>query len=188
MSDKLDQATQSQIQNLEQKTGKTLAEWVAIARGSGLQKHKEMVRFLQDEHGLTYGYANMIVLKAKEAAAGGEPAGQDLVEAQYAGEKSALRPIYDALINTVRSFGDDVEISPKKTYVSLRRSKQFAIVQPSTKDRVDVGINLIEIQPGSRLEASGSFNSMVSHRVRIGSLDQVDGELVGWLKSAYEKA
>ena len=42
------------------------------------------------------------------------------------------------------------------------------------------------VAPGGRLEASGSFNAMVSHRVRVSKLSEVDAELLGWLKKAYE--
>jgi predicted transport protein len=88
----------------------------------------------------------------------------------------------------VAKLGKDVEVAPKKAYVSLRRAKQFALIQPSTKTRVDVGIQLKDAAPSGRLEASGSFNSMVSHRVRVGAVGEVDKELVGWLKEAYEAA
>ena len=101
---------------------------------------------------------------------------------------SVERTIYDALIACVKKFGSDVEVSPKKTYVSLRRSKQFALFQPSTATRLDVGINLKGVKPAGRLEASGSFNAMVSHRVRVESVKDVDRELEGWLKQAYESA
>ncbi|MGB5353610.1 MAG: DUF5655 domain-containing protein [Woeseia sp.] len=77
--------------------------------------------------------------------------------------------IYEAILKIAKTFGKDVEVAPTKTYVSLRRNKQFALIQPSTKDRVDIGINLKGSKPGGRLEASGSFNAMVSHRVRITS-------------------
>ncbi|MCW8846296.1 MAG: DUF5655 domain-containing protein, partial [Gammaproteobacteria bacterium] len=105
---------------------------------------------------------------------------------QYQGAKAELRPIYDAIIKAVNAFGKDVDIAPKKTYVSLRRNKQFALVQPSTRDRIDVGINLKGETPTARLEASGSFNAMVSHRVRVQSKKDVDSELKAWLKKAYE--
>jgi hypothetical protein len=180
------------VRNLAEKTGKSLDEWIAIARSSGLNKHKEMLNYLKDEHGLTYGYANLVTLSAQEqmkAEASGIQTGEiDLVADQYAGEKAGLLPIYNALITEVQAFGPDVEIAPKKTYVSLRRNKQFAIFQPTNKTRLDVGINLKGIPPSGRLEASGSFNSMVSHRVRLESLAQVDGELIGWLKKAYGAA
>ena len=90
--------------------------------------------------------------------------------------------------NAVAKFGSDVEFSPKKTYVSLRRSKQFALVQPSTPERLDVGINLKGAAPGGRLEASGSFNAMVSHRVRVTAASDIDAELLGWLRAAYDAA
>lgn len=190
MSEKLDQATINMIQNLENKTGKSFNEWLSIAKSNNLKKHIELLNWLKSEFGLTYGYANLVALKALESptlAAADDPEAL-LLNAQYAGAKAALRPIYDAVITAVQNFGDDVEISPKKTYVSLRRGKQFAIVQPSTKTRLDVGINLKGIEPTDRLELSGSFNSMVSHRVRLKDVSDVDHELLSWLKMAYEAA
>jgi len=175
----------SMIANLQEKTGKSLDEWVKIARATKLAKHGEIVKFLKSEHGMGHGYANLV---AQQTLQGNQPAASDddLVETQYAGAKAALRPIYDALIAAVKKFGGDVEVSPKKTYVSLRRSKQFALIQPSTATRVDVGINLKGTPATARLEASGSFNAMVSHRVRVGRANEIDKELVGWLKQAYE--
>ena len=133
----------------------------------------------------SYGYANLVALKAMESDAGSS-SGDDLVAAQYAGPKAALKPVYDALLAAVEKFGPDVEASPKKGYVSMRRKKQFAIFQPSTASRMDVGINLKGETPSARLEASGSFNSMVSHRVRLSRKEEVDKELIGWLKKAYD--
>ena len=108
--------------------------------------------------------------------------------AQYAGDKAGLRPMYDAIMKAASGFGADVEVSPKKTYVSLRRSKQFALVQPSTKIRIDVGLNLKGVAPAGRLEASGSFNAMCTHRVRVESAGDVDAALIAWLRDAYDKA
>jgi hypothetical protein len=188
MADKIDQAWQTMIQNLEEKTGKSLAEWVKIATGSKLAKHGEVVKFLKTEHGLGHGYANLIAHSLKAESGEGKAAADDPVAAQYAGEKAGLLPIYDALVAAARKFGGDVEVSPKKTYVSLRRNKQFALIQPTTKTRVDVGINLKGVSPKGRLEASGSFNAMVSHRVRVENAKEVDKELIGWLKDAYGQA
>jgi hypothetical protein len=75
-----------------------------------------------------------------------------------------------------------------KAYVSLKRKKQFALIQPSTATRLDVGIKLKGVEPSGRLEASGKFNEMVSHRVKVASADEVDAELIAWLKQAYEGA
>lgn len=174
------------IDNLAEKSGRTLEQWVASAKQARLARHGEIVKWLKSEHDLGHGYANLVAAKVLESPA---PAGgEDLVAAQYAGAKAALRPIYDALAAAVAKFGDDVELAPKKTYVSLRRTKQFGLVQPSTATRVDVGIQLKGVRPTPRLEASGSFNSMVSHRVRVAVAAEVDAALVGWLRQAYERA
>lgn len=175
------------VANMKEKTGKTLEQWLKVAAKSKLVKHGEIVKHLKDEHGMTHGFANLVAhTHLNPPAAGGSGGGDDLVAKQYEGKKAGLEPIYDALMKAVRKFGKDVEVAPKKAYVSLRRNKQFAIVQPSTATRLDVGINLKGEKPTKRLEASGSFNSMVSHRVRCESVKDVDAELKGWLKKAYE--
>lgn len=188
---KPEDAIQTMINSLKEKTGRTLDEWRKVIKKSGLQKHGEILAMLKKEHGLTHGYANQIalqVLKPEPAAAGkGEKDGDPVAE-QYAGAKEPLRPIYDKLAAAVSKFGPDVELSPKKAYVSLRRKKQFGIIQPSTATRVDVGLNLKGAPAEGRLEPSGSFNAMVSHRVRVESVKEVDKELLGWLREAYEQA
>lgn len=176
----------SMIKNMPEKTGKSLEEWLQVTRASGLEKHGQIVKMLKSEHGMTHGFANLVAMKTLET--GAAPTVDDLVETQYSGAKADLRPVYDALVAEIDRFGGDVEISPKKAYVSLRRNKQFGLIQPSTKTRVDVGINLGDVLPTERLEASGSFNAMVSHRVRLTAAAEVDKELIGWLRQAYESS
>ena len=180
-----DEMTQTMIDNLKEKTGKTLPQWLKVVAASKLSKHGEIVKMLKTDHGMGHGYAGLVAHKALQSDAGSADSA-DLVAAQYAGDKASLKPVYDAVMKAVGKFGKDIEVSPKKAYVSLRRKKQFGIVQPSTKTRVDVGINLKGVKPTKRLEASGSFNSMVSHRVRLESAKDVDAELIGWLKQAYD--
>ena len=179
-----EEMAESMIRNLEAKTGRNLAGWLAITRASGLEKHGAIVKLLKQQHGVTHGFASLIAQKSL-AEDRPEAGGNDLVAAQYAGPKAGLRPIYDAVISAVREFGADVEVSPKKAYVSLRRNKQFGLVQPSTRTRLDVGLNLRGTEPTPRLEPSGSFNAMCSHRVRLTDAKQVDAELLGWLRQAY---
>ena len=182
-----EEMAEAMVRNLAEKTGKNLAQWLKITGGSKLKKHGELVKFLKSEHGVSHGYAGLIAHKTLESDAGSVSNVGDLVDRQYAGAKANLRPIYEKLVATVTKFGE-VEVSPKKAYVSLRRAMQFAIVQPSTATRLDVGIKLKNVKPAGRLEASGSFNAMVSHRVRLESLKDVDNELVGWLRQAYSTA
>lgn len=182
-----EELAQTMIANMADKTGKSLPQWLKIVGKADFSKHREILNFLKQEHGVTHGFANMIAFKALEQK---QPAAApvDLIEAQYGGAKEALRPIYEALVMAIGEFGSDVEIAPKKAYVSLRRNKQFAIIQPSTKTRLDVGIILKGHKTTKRLEASGSFNSMVSHRIRLTSVDDVDPQLVKWLQKAYAAA
>ena len=174
-------------EGLQKNTGRGLDAWVELARGTGIDKHKALVDHLKAAEGLTHGYANSVALKTfgTDASTIGEDA---LMTAMFAGAKEGLRPIHDRLVAIVQGLGGDVELAPKKGYVSVRRSKQFAILQPSTKDRYDLGLNLKGDAPAGRLEASGSFNAMVSHRVRLHDAGEVDAEVEAWLRDAYGRA
>lgn len=184
MSNDPKDAVAKMVAELKATTGRTLEEWGEVLKATGLDKHAPLVAHLKTEHGLTHGRANMIVLKARGTDAGSSD-GDALLDAMFAGDKARLRPIYEAVL---AACGDEVEPAPKKGYVSLRRKKQFAIAQPSTKDRFDLGLNLKGVPPAGRLEASGSFNAMVSHRVRLASAAELDAQVLGWLRDAYDAA
>ena len=177
----MDTETQKRIDGLPANTGKSLGEWIAVLDAAHLDKHGEMMALLKEEHGVSHGFANFIALMYRNQ---GAPEGDDLIEKQYA-TKPTLRPIYDALVDAVSEFGNDVEIAPKSATVSLRRSKQFALVSPTTKTRVDVGINLKGEPGGERLKATGG---MCTHSVGVTSVDDVDDELLSWLREAYNRA
>ncbi|GAB58781.1 DUF5655 domain-containing protein [Rheinheimera nanhaiensis] len=180
-------AEQSQWRNLEQSSGKSQAEWLELAAKQNFAKHSELVNWLKSDFGLGHGNANLIAHRAKQVAAGGEPTAEDLVSAQYSGAKAGLKPLYDVLISYIQSLGSDIELSPKKAYVSVRRNKQFALLQPSTATRLDLGLNLKGVEPTGKLEASGSFNAMCSHRIRITSAADIDDSVKHYLAEAYNR-
>ncbi len=183
----MDQATLTMIENLHKNTGKSLEEWIALVQSQAFAKHGDIMAFLKGEHGLTHGYANLIAHKAKGSDAGSAENQDDLIVGQYKG-KEHLKPIYDALMSQISSFGPDAEIAPKNAYVSLRRSKQFAMLTPATKSRFEIGINLKGHTAQGRLEANTASNAMCSHKINVASVEDVDVEVIGWLRMAYENA
>jgi hypothetical protein len=188
----VDEALETQIRNIEKKYGKPLSEWKAIIRKSGVTKHGEMIAMLKSQYGMSHGDANRVALQAREADAASivkaaKASGLDPVDDLYSGKKADLKPIHDALMAATTSFGNDIEMAPKKGYVSLRRKKQFAMIQPATA-RIDVGLILKDVPTTERLEAAAGFNAMFTHRVRLNKIHDVDEQLIGWLKRAYELA
>ncbi len=81
-----------------------------------------------------------------------------------------------------------VVITSKKAAVSLIRKKQFALIKPATKTRIDLGFKLKDKQTTKRLGDSRPFGTMCTHRVKLESVKDVDTELIKWLKKAYEAA
>ena len=188
MANSPDSQLQAMIQNMPEKTGKAIAEWQSLLSGTELKKHSDIVGYLKQEFGVSHGYANTIAHLFREQISGKPEADEDLVAKQYAGKKAALLPIYEALLNLVQSFGSDVEIAPKKTYVSLRRHKQFAIIKAATQSRVDVGLNLTDMEETDRLEGGKVFSGMCSHLVRLTDAAEIDEDVINWLMMAYQQA
>jgi hypothetical protein len=180
-------AIASMAKNIEGATGKKISEWAALVRASGFAKHGERVKWLKEKHGIGHGHATYLAHESLKEGEG-EVSDEALLAAQFAGKKAAVKPLYDKLVALAQSLGKDVEISPKKNNVSLRRKKQFGLLQASTATRLDLGLILPDVKPAGRLEASGSFNGMFTHRVRIGAASEIDAELKRWLKQAYEAA
>ena len=183
----MDNAEQTMINNLLKNTGKSLEQWIKLVQRENFTKHGEYLKFLKEKHGLTHGFANLVAMKARKADAGSVENKDDLIESQYKG-KEDFRPLYDALIEEIKSFGNDVEIAPKKAYVSLRRKKQFAMLQPATKTRFEISVNLKGVDAAGILEEVKTANAMCSHVIKLESITELNAEVMGWLKQAYEEA
>jgi len=166
--------------------GKPLAYWIDLIHQEKLEKHKAMIDFLKTNHGFTYGYANFVAHKAKKSDAASQDDAQ-LIADQYK-NKEALIPLYDKLIKHIQAFGTDITLTPKKAAVSLIRKRQFALIKPATKTRIDLGLKIKDQAVQGKLEASGPFGTMCTHRIQLSQLSDIDTEVLQWLKMAYEKS
>jgi hypothetical protein len=187
----VDKALATQLANIEKRTGKTLGELTALVKASGLTKHGAIRDMLKKDLGMGHGDANTVTHVAlsgtgQPSAAAEAPAADDAVAAMYVGPKAALKPIHDALMAKINAFGE-FETSPKKGYVSLRRKKQFATVGPATNTRVEVGLNMKGVKATDRLEELPP-KSMCQYRVKLGTVEEVDKELVAWIRQAFDAA
>jgi len=187
--DSLDKAIQTQIDNIQKKTGKSLAELSAFIKQSGLSKHGEIRDMLKQKLGLGYGDANTlvhVVLKSDGTRAAEGRSMDAVLDEIYTGAKAGFRPIHEALMKHINKFGE-FEIVPKKGYVSLRRKKQFAMIGPKTNTRFEVGINAKDLKKDARLSEQPK-GSMCNYVVNVTDAQEVDSELIAWIKSAYEGA
>lgn len=187
----VDKATQTQLSNIEKRTGKTLAQLIEFVRDSGLIKHGEIRDMLKTNLGLGFGDAAVLASTALKALAPDAEKREDesvgeIVAGFYSGPKSNLRPIHDEVIAAVEKIGE-FEIAPKKTYLSLRRKRQFAMLGPATNSRVDLGLNMKGVPPTERLKEMPA-GGMCQYQVRLTSENEVDPELIGWIKQAYDSA
>ncbi len=189
--DSVDRAVETQLENIQTRTGKTLDELYAFIRESGLTKHGKIVELLKRDLGMGHGDANRLALSFlksddERATQAAEAPADDVVTALYAGARANLLPIHDKLMAAITTLGP-FEIAPKKGYVSLRRKKQFAMIGPASKTRVEVGLNMKGVEPTARLVAMPA-GGMCQYKVVLTDIEDIDEELISWIRQAYDSA
>jgi len=189
MMTSLEKAVLTQLANIQKKTGMSLKELSDLVKNSGLSKHGEIRDMLQTRLGLGFGDANALVHAVFESDGTRASQGKSedaVLDEIYSGAKAGFRPIHEALVKHIERFGE-FEVAPKKGYVSLRRKKQFAMIGPKTNTRFELGINAKDIKKNKRLLEQPK-GSMCNYIVNLTDTQEVDAELIAWLKSAYESA
>lgn len=176
---------QAYLDNIKAKTGKTPEDFRLLAAEKGLTQYREIIAWLKSDFELGHGHANAIAqLLVKPESHQVKP--DDRIAKLFAGKKAQWRKTYDDLMTKLSAWGE-IKAAATDTYISLLRdNKKFGIVQPAAAGRLDIGIKLKGVVPDGRLEAAGSWNNMVTHRVRISNPQEVDAELLAWLKQAFE--
>ena len=174
------------VRNLKDKTGRSIGQWADLVGSKApAGTRKERIAWLQREHALGHVQASVIVdwVDRPEVFEEGDPA--TVVAAMLKG-KEPIQPIVTRLTSVIEELGDDVRAEPRQTYVAFSRVRQFAVLQPSTATRLDVGLVLPDAEETPRLRPAGSFGSgRISHRVSLAHEDEIDAELTGWLRDAY---
>lgn len=177
---------ETQLRNIEAATGMSVGDFAAAVADRGIEGHARIIAFLKAEYGLTHGNANLIAFKVRELAAGGPASADALLDAQYAGTKAALRPVYESLAAVAAGLGPDVEIVIQKTGVAFRRRKNFAVVQAASAKRVQLGLNLGSAPDDPRVVATPG--AMCAFRVDLPKEESVDADVARWLREGYEEA
>jgi hypothetical protein len=176
---------QAQLRNIETTYGRSIDDWTGLIQASGKHRHGEIVAMLKTDYGLSHGSANRVALVALDAL---NPKAHDDPESSLLRDgKDSLLPIHGRLMALVHGLGNDVEIAPKKGYLSIRRRKQFAMIKPAAR-HIDLGLILVGRPPVGRLESAATFNALFTHRVKVHSPDEIDDALAGWIADAYAAA
>jgi predicted transport protein len=175
-------------QSLAARTGRSLEQWLALVRASGLDPlDQAAVRaWLRREHGVPQNSQWAIADAAAREAGWVRPTVSEYLDRQYAGPKAALRPIYDALAAAIERLGGDVTVEGRGSYTPFVRGRQFAAVAAATRDRVDLGLRFTDPPQAPRLQP-GSGPGQATHKISLRSVQEVDAEVDDLLRVAYEQ-
>jgi hypothetical protein len=176
------------VRNLPAKTGRTFEQWVALLKKEGPGTRKARVAWLKSQHQLGTVTAMFIAAEAEGRGIVSQYADEGaLLDGMFSGAKSGLRPLYDELARIARKLGKDLDLTVCKTYVGVRRGRQFAMIKPTTRTKLDLCLVLPGVKPAGRLLKAGSIGGeRMTHRVEIAAKKEIDGEVKAWIKAAYE--
>ena len=182
------------VRNLEEKTGKSLEEWAAVLKKQGPVSVPEQKLWLKDKYGLGAPTIGVIVdhVRGADEELNAEAYLKNAhvyVDELFGGPRADLRPICDELIALATSFGDDVKVSPCKTFVPLYRTHVFGQIKPTTQTRVDLGLALGDAKTSKRLIDTGGLakKDRITRRIELTSVSDIDAEVKKWLKAAYDR-
>ncbi len=187
--DSVNKARETQLANIQTKTGKNLDQIRSIISESGLTKHGEIRQMLIEKFGLGFGDATQLVHFAQnsDGQSAAEAAGlsmEEILAEIYTDSKQGLKPIHEKLISEMEKFGT-FTATPKKGYISYRQKRQFAMIGPGTKGRLEIGLNMKGLEGTERLLLQTN-NLMCQYKVFLSNLDEIDAELINWLSTAYK--
>ncbi len=184
----------TQLKNIQTRCGHSLSQLHEALVNCGLAKHGEKRSWLMERFGLGYGDANTVVsLQGKplpalegDASPAESTSTGDPLDSIYAGNKAALRGLHDALMRRIHALGA-FEVAPKKATLSLRRSKQFALIGPATVKQIEIGLNCRTLPAHPRLKPLPP-GGMCQASTRIESEADIDDALISWIRLAYDSA
>jgi hypothetical protein len=169
---------------LESRTGESVQAWNRRIAGAGLAD-EPAVRSWLAARGVT-GYSQALLVWERFGYPDFMTTGADeLIDGQYA-DRPQLRPVLDAVLAALPALGP-VTVQARKTMISLVGPRRtFAVVQATTKNRVDLGLRLDHEKPGGRLLAARDIGAATLRIPLTGPAD-LDEEALGWLRRAYHE-
>jgi hypothetical protein len=169
---------------LRERTGQDVEIWNQRIATEGFTDEQQLRIWLTTQ-GVT-GYAQSLLVMERFGYPDFLVASADqLIQGQYA-DRPQLRPIFDTIIAAAAGLGE-VVVQTRKTYVSLVTPRRtFARVQPTTKQRVDLGLRLAGQQPGGRLQPSKIHETMPL-QISLTTPDEVDDQVLAWLQHTYDQ-
>jgi hypothetical protein len=171
--------------SLERDTGRTIAEWVEIARLCPEAGHRARLRWFKDNHGLLQNRASLVLGEAFPTHMHwSEP--DTLVDTLWVDATS--REIYEKLDAAALALGGTVRTA-RKGYTAWSRKVQFAAARPVKGGKVMLGLAVSpDAAPNLEQPKSESWSERLTARSMLGTPGEVDVKIYDLLKAAWSNA
>jgi hypothetical protein len=174
-------------ENAKEKTGRTMDQWLAMAKASGMKKQMEILNWLKKDHGLNHmqaGFVASIYLNGGKAVYQNE---DNLLDIQF-NKAEPMRPLYDLISEKILSAYPDTQVIAKKTYISFTAKREFAAVNIKPGE-IRLGFDLGDKPFTEVLQKSKLAGPMprISHMIILKDPKDFDKDAVSLLKESYTR-
>jgi hypothetical protein len=172
-------------EGLARDTGKSLEDWVAIARTCPETRPRAQLAWLKDHHGLGQNRASYVLSTAFPS----DRAWDKPDETRAAlWTDPASTAILDALEAAVAGF-DGLVTGQRKGFTAWSRAFQFAAAKPAKGGAAVLGLAVPpEASPRLLEPKTESWSERLKAKVVLASPAEVDQELEALLKAAWERS
>ncbi len=170
---------------LEPETGKSLQEWIAIARSCPETGHRARLTWLKTHHGLLQNRASYVLGEAfPEGAMWSQP--DALRDALWA--DPAARVIFEAVEAAVLRL-PQVVVGQRKGYSAWSRKAQFAALRPIKGGTAMLGLALTpDAHPLLEAPRNDGWSERLKARLPLAATDAVTAEIEVLLRQAWERS
>lgn len=172
---------------IQSKTQTSPEEFKLLAVARNFITQTKIMDWLKSEFELEHGHATMIsrlilpdVIELKRQ--------NKLMRQLFKGPRADWLPAYYELTSKLSHFGNDVKIVPTEEQILLQRSETIFGIIKVTSHRLTIGINLLDVAYTSTFISASPWTEVVTHCVHISLQQQINDELIDWLKAGYARA
>ncbi len=179
------------VRDIGAATGRGTDAWRELASRGAPSDATALRGWLMERFGLRWSQASAVAaeLTGRRGVEAEPPLA--LVDRVYSGQYEGLRPIYEHIVAAASGLGSDVAIDATLHDVYLVRRQDFGVFRPGATKHVDLGLALGDTRHVPERFEPGAMDDVsprITHALTIQANNEVDREVLHWMRVAYEGA
>lgn len=171
------------IRNMKAKTGRSIEGWIDVVSSTNLREKKEVMEFLKKEQGLGHFQAQ----KVFEHFLGSDDYANPNAFVDQLFSSKQTRELYEFAKSKILEIDKGINVQPCQTYIPFYGKNQFALLAPSGKDALVLGLHLPDEGTSSEFTAPCKLGSKrINRQIILSITSDLSASVLAAIRSAYQ--